>query len=105
MKLIIELINDQVTVTTDESISIDMATNLIQTAQLQILSSAAEHAPPEHKERIRTGLYDMANLTMSTVLATFIPDKDLRPDITEEAIRNEELRIMSNVLSSNRTRT
>jgi hypothetical protein len=32
-------------------------------------------------------LYDLFNWKASTLLQTFIPDKDLRPDLTEEAIR------------------
>lgn len=67
-------------------------------ALLQTLLSAynqvSSAAPADKQQLIRENLYDMFNWKASTLLQTFIPDKDLRPDLTEEAINLASREIM-----------
>lgn len=48
-------------------------------------------AKPEAKE----ALYDAYNFAASNVLASFIPDHELRPDITQEALMEMENQIIN----------
>jgi len=43
---------------------------------------------------IKTQIYDMYNLAVSSVLEHYAPEFELRPDITADAIANEEERIV-----------
>ena len=86
MKIIIE--DNSVTIEGSPTIS-ELLTATFQ-LQLSILNNASAAVP-----EIKNDLYDMYNLSASNVLSTFIPDKELRPDLTEVAIMQKEDEIIS----------
>lgn len=53
---------------------------------LGVLNATVAHLPEEQKQQGREALYDMFNVAASALLEAFIPDKELRPDLTAEAI-------------------
>ena len=60
----------------------------------------SESAPtPEQLKAIKEDLYDKYNAGASNVLYLFIPDQELRPDLTVEAMKEAEDRYMYNQLN------
>lgn len=96
-KIHIHITDGKVGFGTEGEFKIEELINILCTVQYAVMDTAAKQAPTEIRDELRLTLYDAYNQAASTLLARFIPDKDLRPDITEVAILNEELRIMSNV--------
>lgn len=66
--------------------------NLTCNAVLSVMNNTVNDAPEELKQDIKEHLFDLFNETASVVLAQFAPDIPLRPDITEEAILELELK-------------
>lgn len=52
----------------------------------------------EEKKACAEELYDMFNIQASTLLQELIPDKELRPDLTAEAIMEKENEILDKVV-------
>lgn len=71
----------------------DTLLGVVLTAMNQTVS-AAEEQHPEQAVHVKETLYDMFNWKASTLLQTFIPDSDLRPDLTEVAIDRASREIM-----------
>jgi len=82
----------------------DIGAEELTDALLQTLLSAYNQvstaAPALQQQAVRENLYDLFNWKASTLLQTFIPDKDLRPDLTEEAIRLASRQIMQDTVSA-----
>lgn len=57
---------------------------------LGVLNATVAKTPPEEREQCREAMYDLFNQSASALLEVFIPDKELRPDLTAEAIMKME---------------
>lgn len=80
---------------TDQPLSIDQVMDLLMTASLAALNGFADQIEnKEHRQRIKGLLYDNFNEAASAVLMEFMPDNELRPDLTEQAILEKEDEIM-----------
>lgn len=100
MKTITIIQNDDKTMSCalSDSFSVEEITNMLTTAQLTLMNRIIEQVPEKHRQEAKEHFFDMYNLSASTLLATFIPDKDLRPHLTEEAILELENRKMAEVV-------
>ena len=106
MKITIEL-NDknQVLSQLDEPMAIDDILPMLFTVQLSYMRSFIEHVKeksditPENLQNLKEDLYDKYNAGASNVLSLFIPDKELRPDLTVEAMKAAEDQYMYNQLN------
>ena len=106
MKLTIEVTEDnKVLSQIDEPISIDNLMPILFTVQLSYLRASInqfEQMPditPEQLQALKEDLYDKYNAGASNVLSLFIPDKELRPDLTVEAMKYAEDQYMYNQLN------
>lgn len=106
MKLTIEVTEDnKVLSQIDEPISIDNLMPILFTVQLSYLRASInqfEQMPditPEQLQGLKEDLYDKYNAGASNVLSLFIPDKELRPDLTVEAMKFAEDQYMYNQLN------
>ena len=111
MKLTIEVTEDnKVLSQIDEPISIDNLMPILFTVQLSYLRASInqfEQMPditPEQLQGLKEDLYDKYNAGASNVLSLFIPDKELRPDLTVEAMRFAEDQYMYNLLNREQRR-
>lgn len=59
----------------------------------QLAMPLANETEEQTKER-KEAIYDWLNILASSVLKNFMPDKELRPDLTEEAIFEMENKIL-----------
>jgi hypothetical protein len=83
--LFVAATDEQAIATISNEMHFGKAMHLLGTLTLHLLNSfAANH--PEAKE----DLYQAFNYQASNVLAAFIPDRELRPDLTAEAISRME---------------
>lgn len=106
MKITIEL-NDknQVLSQLDEPMAIDDILPMLFTVQLSYMRSFIEQVKaksditPENLKNLKEDLYDKYNAGASNVLSLFIPDKELRPDLTVEAMKAAEDQYMYNQLN------
>jgi hypothetical protein len=84
------------TLSTDEPISIAQLTNELLNAIgagfNQVIAQAATQGEPESK--VKEELYDIFNSAASEFLANLIPDKDMRPDVTAQALMEMENAIL-----------
>lgn len=94
MKIIIENKDGKVNASTNEPVSIEVFTNTVMTAVMLHMNNIVRSTPKEHQTQMKGILFDQLNEAASTALARFAPDIQLRPDITEEAIREQEKNIM-----------
>jgi len=76
------------------SIGAEELTDALLQTLLSAYNQVCAAVPADKLDLVRTNLYDMFNWKASTLLQTFIPDKDLRPDLTEEAILRASREIM-----------
>ncbi len=92
MKLMIELNEDTnaVELKSDKNIRVDDLMTVLFTVQLAMLNTATPAPDDETYESIRSLLYDNYNVGASTVLSMYAPDKELRPDLTTEAMLEAE---------------
>lgn len=74
--------------------------NLTLSATLAMFNTIANDAPEDQKQDVKEYLFNMFNISASALLAQFAPDIELRPDITEEAILIQELKIANDKLKS-----
>lgn len=88
MKIVIE--NN--TIQYHSSLTYSAAMSLLCSAMLDVLRRTAE-AYPDQKHI----LYDEFNMAASQVLKEFIPDRELRPDLTERAILEMENRLLDEI--------
>ena len=68
--------------------------SLAFSACLMVMRKTVENTPVDYKQEVKEDLYDKFNQMASRTLETFIPDKELRPDLTEQAILEKEDEIM-----------
>lgn len=81
---------NQVTLNSSKPIRIDDLMTIMFTGQLMALRKALPAPGTPEYEPIRDLLYDQYNSGASQVLSMFCPDKELRPDITAEALLEAE---------------
>jgi hypothetical protein len=91
------IIISQETVDFIGEVDLDLAMQLLFSAQLRILQTAVEKAPDDLKDKLKGYFYDVYNLEASGVLALFAPEIEMRPDLTAEAILAAENQILDQV--------
>ena len=96
---------DGFTLKTKDPMSLDESMEMIMTAALAIMNDFASKVPDNannentnDRQKVKEALYDNFNEAASTVLSQFMPDKELRPDLTEEAIKDMEDEIMRGII-------
>jgi hypothetical protein len=106
MKLTIEVTEDnKVLSQIDTPIPIDDMMPVLFTVQLafmrQFIKQIEESGElsSEQIQALKEDLYDKYNAGASNVLSLFIPDKELRPDLTVEAMKYAEDQYMYNQLN------
>ena len=98
--------NDKTFCIISPTLDLNTAFQLLHTLSLHLLNAYTISAnggqlpekPTEEQlnkfTSIKTQMYDMYNLAVSSVLEHYAPEFELRPDITADAIANEEERIV-----------
>ena len=86
------LIDDKIIIGEDTKYTDAMS--LLSSAMLHVLNKTADAHPTKE---IREALYDEFNHAASHILEEFIPDKELRPDLTAEAIKDYEDKILKKI--------
>lgn len=103
-ELTIRLTDDkQLKVEASEPLDPITLVDLSLSACLAMMSSIRDEAAKEsenHAAEVQAYLFDMFNVAASALLAQFAPTKDLRPDLTEEAIFIKELELANDKLSN-----
>ena len=108
MKLTIELNEEtnQISTNIDKPTQIDDMMTILFTVQLEFMKGFIKQvensnpAPtPEQLKALKEDLYDKYNAGASNVLYLFIPDQELRPDLTVEAMKQAEDQYMYNQLN------
>lgn len=74
--------------------NVDEIMNMLFTAALHTMNNAAMNAPESKRQEVKQYLYDSLNESASLTLQTFMPDNELRPDMTFDAIKEIENREM-----------
>lgn len=71
------------------------AMRILQTTQLHVMEMFSRvPSTGEINQAAREEIYDDYNASASSLLMQFIPDKELRPDLTEQAILEMENKIL-----------
>lgn len=88
----------------DEPIRIDDLMTIFFTLQLDVMKDFVKQvtnsgAPADQIQALKEDLYDKYNAGASNVLYLFMPDQELRPDLTVEAMKEAEDRYMYNQLN------
>lgn len=106
MKITINLDEEknQMETNIDKPVRIDDLMTIFFTLQLDLMNNfikqiADSGAPEEHIKAVKEDLYDKYNAGASNLLYLFIPDQELRPDLTVEAMKEAEDRYMYNQLN------
>ena len=105
MKITIKRNSDGVAMKTDKPMKFDDVMEMIMAASLGFMNQFAEQVPENKQQELKEMIYDHYNESASALLQAFMPDKELRPDLTEEAIRKMEDEIMQEVIDKNASRT
>lgn len=93
----------------DEPVRIDDLMTIFFTLQLDLMNNFIKQvtdsgASEEHVKLLKEDLYDKYNAGASNVLYLFIPDQELRPDLTIEAMKQAEDQYMYNQLNRQQRR-
>ena len=80
----ITITNDKVE--TSKPIPMLDLTNVLLNVILAAATKATEDAPEDIQQDVKEELYDIFNDAFTAFLETFIPDAELRPDLTADAI-------------------
>ena len=99
MKITIKRNEEGIAFKADKEMGFDTAMELLITATLAVMNDFASKVPEEHRQKVKEAIYDNYNESASSLLDTFMPDKELRPDLTEEAIRRLEDEIMTDEIA------
>ncbi len=88
----------------DSPARIDDLMTILFTLQLDLMKNFVEHveksgATLDQIKAVKEDLYDKYNAGASNVLYLFIPDQELRPDLTVEAMKAAEDKYMYNQLN------
>lgn len=85
--------NQQLEADIQPQMTLDAWMNISSTLTLDFLNQVARQPDSEEdRQELKEYLFDQANEVFSTILASFAPEIDLRPDITEEAIMELEMK-------------
>lgn len=76
------------------AMSVEELTNRLLSVLLAQYNHAVAMTPEEHKSDVKELIYDMFNYAASALLDDFIPEKELRPDLTADAIMAMENKIL-----------
>lgn len=87
-------INEQGGILASEPITVPSILDLMFTGLYNIMQDVIAKQPEDEREKAREDMYDMFNLSSSAFLSALIPDKELRPDLTAEAILEMENKIL-----------
>ena len=73
-----------------DAFTLDELINATSCAILNMMKATIDNLPEDQREEARGVMYDYYNNTASALLEAFAPDKELRPDLTAEAIMAAE---------------
>lgn len=94
MELKITKTDNQIGVNFDGDWTIDDTLTALFTVQLEcmkkFINSVEPTVSPETLQALKEDLYDKYNAGASNILYLFIPDKELHPDLTVEAMKEAE---------------
>lgn len=101
MKITITKNKQGISMHSSEPITTDDLIQTLNTVILSAMQKTMQHPKlsTEHSDALRNYLFDVYNESASSLLAVFAPSKDLRPDITEEAILQLEKKIAHEKMS------
>lgn len=89
MSKMISITNDGHMIASEPLDAID-AVNITISGLNAMFQSIVDQVPEEEQQACKEELYDIFNQGASAFLSHWIPDKQLRPDLTEEAILEME---------------
>lgn len=96
--------NKQLSITTDTPMNTYAAINLFMNGCMSFMNANLAEVPDDLKQPVKEHIFDVFNEAASAVLAQFAPDINLRPDITEEAILQTELKLASKRINKSKKR-
>ena len=77
------------------SLNFNDTLNALLNAILAAANQTVLNAPAEQQPQLREALFHAMNQQFSTLLASFDPETDMRPDLTAEAMLDAELNYLS----------
>ena len=89
-RLTITVDDNQVSMHTSGPITFEDLISLTNTVTLGYMNKIKDAAPEDKKEECVNTLYDTYNFAVSHVLEAFAPEKELRPNLTSQAILEAE---------------
>ena len=89
-RLTIEVDDSGVSMHTSGPITFEDLISLTSTVTLGYMNKLKDAAPEDKKEECVDTLYDAYNFAVSHVLEAFAPEKELRPNLTSQAILEAE---------------
>lgn len=89
-RLTITVDDNQVSMHTSGPISFEDLISLTSTVTLGYMRQIRDNAPADKREDAVNTLYDAYNVAVSHVLEAFAPEKELRPNLTSQAILEAE---------------
>lgn len=89
-RLTITVDDNQVSMHTSGPITFEDLISLTNTVTLGYMNKLKDAAPEDKKEECVNTLYDAYNFAVSHVLEAFAPEKELRPNLTSQAILEAE---------------
>lgn len=86
----------KVSIQVQNPVSMETLTQLLCTAQLHFMNQLLTQVPQNNLSEFKERLYDSYNMAASTTLQMFAPELELRPDLTVEALKQAEDKILNN---------
>lgn len=86
----IKIKDDKVSVEANRGVTTPEYMELLAKVNLAIMQQTVAMADEQHKEVITNELYDLYNIAASNTLMLFAPGKELRPNLTAQAILEAE---------------
>jgi predicted metal-dependent hydrolase len=86
----IKIKNDQLTVEANRGVTSPEYMEIFAKVNLAIMQQTLANASEENRARIEDELYDLYNIAASNTLMLFAPGKELRPNLTAQAILEAE---------------
>jgi hypothetical protein len=103
MKLTISNNKKGVLLKADEDLSFDQGMELLMTATLALMNDFSDKVQnPEHKQKVMERIYGNYNMAASSLLDQFMPENELRPELTAEAIKRMEDIIMKEEIAKHK---
>lgn len=94
MKITLITTKKGVQIKSDTNATFDEMMEILLTATEGLMHNFADKVPKRHRQILKERIYDNFNDAASNILDGFIPEKELRPDLTAEAIKRMEDEIM-----------